>query len=74
MAMTHVSNASFRFPSELSFVRPVFKKYLCLYREQQEKEVAEKEGCPLNQEDHDELDLKINPFKPITEVISVVGI
>ncbi|XP_078415915.1 ADP-ribosylation factor-like protein 13B isoform X1 [Cetorhinus maximus] len=40
-------------------------------REQKEKEVSEQEGLPLNQEEDDESDLKINPFQPISKVISV---
>ncbi|GCB62442.1 ADP-ribosylation factor-like protein 13B isoform X1 [Scyliorhinus torazame] len=40
-------------------------------REEREKEVAEKEGNLLNQEEDDESDPKINPFQPISKVISV---
>ncbi|XP_067896704.1 ADP-ribosylation factor-like protein 13B isoform X2 [Heterodontus francisci] len=40
-------------------------------REQKEKEDADQEGHPLNQEDDDEPDPKINPFQPISKVISV---
>ncbi|XP_038658115.1 ADP-ribosylation factor-like protein 13B isoform X2 [Scyliorhinus canicula] len=40
-------------------------------REERAKEVVEKEGNPLKQEEDDESDPKINPFQPISKVISV---